>query len=192
MLLLFLTLACASAPKPASAAVGPPSPAPLETPAPAAVPLRPGDRDAGITGRCADGQVVLPSWTGQPPTPVLQLDVPATARVARDPCGPVTHACDLVPGLFHPSASDAQASPSVTGFAVRTRVEPDEIVETGASVASRAPSTQMFEVRCAGEDRPYWLPVDAGFASLAGVREERVIGDGEVAPSSDGPVSDAP
>ena len=83
MLLLFLTLACASAPSLHLLRWVRPR-LPRWSARSSRSSLRPGDRDAGITGRCADGQVV--SFLDRTaPTRVLQLDVPATARVARDP-----------------------------------------------------------------------------------------------------------
>lgn len=127
-MLLLLALACATTPAaPATptvpAAPGPApvaAPTPTETPAPAALPLQPGDKEAGFTARCADGQVVVPFWQGEYPSPVVQVGAGVRARVATDPCGKATRDCDLAAGLYHPWAA-AGAGPEGVGFRTRLR-----------------------------------------------------------------------
>ena len=248
MLIFALSLACATTPAlpPAAAAdavEAPPAtssptapspaanPAPTETPAPAAVPLLPADKDAGITGRCADGQVVFPFWPGEYPLPVVQLDTEVTTRVALDPCGPVTHACAISPGLYHPWSQEEHASPSALGFSIRRGVDVRKVLESGTyedvtleaggtlevltylgegycmlrvdgvvreawcpdddprwpSSGEDLPETQLMEVRCTGEERPYWLPLTDAFQALPGVGAGRVVGYGDVLPASDDP-----
>jgi hypothetical protein len=241
-LTLSLALACATTPdaaepmEPAPAAAPAPAPAakpaPTETPAPAAAPLQPGDKDAGFSARCADGQVVVPFWQGEYPSPIVQVGAGVTAKVALDPCGKATRDCTLAPGLYHPWASESDSPRPAAGFATRTRTQTQKAKQAfrfgGVSFAAgdelevltylsegmcsmRAKGvmfeemcpgttegddarwteptepgtrTQLLEVRCTGETRPFWLTVDDAFMGTQGVREGEMRGFGEVAPAA--------
>lgn len=243
---LLLALACVTTPEvPAAPAVpagsGPEpitapaaAPAPFETPAPAALPLLPGDKEAGFTARCADGQLVMPFWQGEYPTPVVQVGESVTARVATDPCGRATRDCALAPGLYHPWAADS-VGPKDVGFRTRLRTSVhtalkatsvagvafaagDELevltylsegmcsmrrdgvifeemcpgtTEGDDAVWSEAQgggdTTQLLEVRCTGESRPFWLTVDDALMATKGVEEGVVTGYGEIGPAGSGP-----
>lgn len=126
-MILALLFACATTPEvaepPAPAAATPAKPAPTETPAPAAVPLQLGDKEAGFSGRCADGQVVVPFWQGEYPSPIVQVTGAVRVKVALDPCGKPTRDCALAPGLYHPWAQAAHAPKAEVGYATRTRTQ---------------------------------------------------------------------
>jgi hypothetical protein len=245
-MLLLLALACATTPEAApadpvtapgsgpapAAAVAPPA---AETPAPAARPLQPGDKEAGFTARCADGQVVVPFWQGEYPSPIVQIGEGVNTRVATDPCGKANRDCALPPGLYHPWAGDS-VGPAELGFGTRLRTSrytaKQATTVAGVAVAAGAElevltylsegmcsmrhggvifeemcpgttdgddaiwaevagpagdPTQLLEVRCTGETRPFWLTVDAALMATKGVQEGAMLGYGEIGPAGSGP-----
>lgn len=99
-----------------TATPAPVSPAPPAGGAPSSTSLPPrGALPSGFVA-CADGRHIVPTWQGEYPGPIVQVDRPVVVNARLGPCqvaAPVT--CTVPAGLYHPWAAGAGGYVTVRG-----------------------------------------------------------------------------